>query len=534
MTEQHRFGRSCGRSRWCAVALVLSVAGLWADGCSAGGSSHASAGSAAGRPAATGPLSVTIDPSRPGAPVPGRFVGLSFEASTLDAFARLSGRGDLVRLLRSLGPGLIRFGGSSADTRAAWVDRYSPRPPWASAIVTAQMLRGIGQLARRSGWQVLLTVGLAHYDPAAAAREVAAAHAALGRYLQAVEIGNEPDSFHTHRLRGPSWGVGEYLRELAAYRRAIARLTPGIALDAPDVSGEHAFERWVAPVVARAHPPLLTGHHYPLGCRSVPPASISRLLGRRVRRGESRVLTRFRRLSVATGVPFRLDETGSVSCGGTPGISDTFASALWALDIATRAMTTGLAGINFEGNLLHCNTYTPICASDPARLSGGALEPRPEWYALLTSSQLVGDRPIAVRTSPARADVDVFALLAPRGAVKLVVIDQAPPGARAAQLRIGVGTRLATARILALTAPSLRAHVGVRLGGAAVRADGSWSPGRLPLYRAHDGTIALSVPAASAALVTLGVAQPRGRAHRHGVGVTRGRGRAAHRRRAGA
>ena len=41
----------------------------------------------------------------------------------------------------------------------------------------------LGTLAARSGWHVLLTIGLGHYEPEAAAREAAAAKAALGPWL---------------------------------------------------------------------------------------------------------------------------------------------------------------------------------------------------------------------------------------------------------------------------------------------------------------------------------------------------------------
>ena len=41
-----------------------------------------------------------------------------------------------------------------------------------------------------------------------------------------------------------------------------------------------------------------------------------------------------------------MDETNDVSCEGEPGVSNAFASALWALDYTARAMTTGVAGVN--------------------------------------------------------------------------------------------------------------------------------------------------------------------------------------------
>lgn len=48
------------------------------------------------------------------------------------------------------------------------------------------------------------------------------------------------------------------------------------------------------------------------------------------------------------GKPFLMFETNTASCGGFPGISDTFASALWALDYGLQ-----MANSNFTGALLH-------------------------------------------------------------------------------------------------------------------------------------------------------------------------------------
>ena len=66
------------------------------------------------------PVSVTVDPFAPGPPVPKRFLGLSFEMAALAQLAQYSERGDLVKLLRSLGPGMLRFGGITADENVAW------------------------------------------------------------------------------------------------------------------------------------------------------------------------------------------------------------------------------------------------------------------------------------------------------------------------------------------------------------------------------------------------------------------------------
>ncbi len=64
-----------------------------------------------------------------------------------------------------------------------------------------------------------------------------------------------------------------------------------------------------------------------------------------------------------------MDETNSVSCGGVPGISNTFASALWASAYITQAMAAGTVGVNLQGNPNNCPGYTPICATDPQAAS---------------------------------------------------------------------------------------------------------------------------------------------------------------------
>ncbi|MDQ6810620.1 MAG: hypothetical protein M3Z95_01810, partial [Actinomycetota bacterium] len=189
-------------------------------------------------------VAASIDMRHPRRAIPRRFLGLSFEVSSLAQIARYGDRGDLVTLLRSLGPGVLRFGGVSADTRTAWSDALTPRPAWASGVVGVDDLRRLGRLARRSGWRVLLTVGLAHFDPRAAAREVAAAKGALGGWLEGIEVGNEPDAYAQHSLRGEPWTFARYNAEVEAYRRAIAHATPGIPLLGPDVSGSHVFVNW--------------------------------------------------------------------------------------------------------------------------------------------------------------------------------------------------------------------------------------------------------------------------------------------------
>jgi hypothetical protein len=458
----------------------------------------------AGEPRAI-PVSASFDAGEPGPPVPQNFLGLSFEVGSLPQIASYSGEGDLVSMLRSLGVGVLRFGGVTADEQTAWIDGATPRPAWALGVLEAANLYGLGSLAAASGWHVLLTLGLGHFDPEAAAREAAVAKAALGGSLEAIELGNEPDSYGRHGLRPEPWTPVQYEEQIDVYRSAIEALAPGIPLAGPDTSGSSAYEKWGLSEAIYQRPALLTGHHYPLGCAEKPAPTIERLLSPHIRQLEQRSLRRYLFIAQETEVPFRLDETNTVSCGGVAGISNTFASALWAVSYLTRAMSMGASGINLEGNPANCEGYTPVCAPSTEALAAGALRAQPEWYALLLAKALIGERPLRTTVKPVdRPNVEATTFLAADGTLQFVIVDDDPPGARRVAMHLHVGRGFHGASIMSLTAPSPSALSGVRLGGREVQPDGAWSqPARLPRALNKHGVITVELAPSSAALVTV-------------------------------
>jgi len=478
--------------------------------------SAAAAAAPAASAQATRTVTVNLVRSAPGSPVPGRFLGLSFEAAALPQLAPDAGQGDLVALLRSLGSGVLRFGGITSDENVAWTDPQTPRPAWASSVIDAADLQQIGDIARHSSWKVLLTVGMAHFEPAAAAREVAAAHRALGNLLEAVEIGNEPDSYGRHGFRELPWIAQGYEEQVDIYREAIAALTPGVPIAGPDVSGSGLFPEWGAAEALAQAPVLLTGHHYPLGCAQVPPPSIEELLSPDTRIREERSLSVYLAVSRHAGIPVRIDETNSVSCGGVAGISDTFASALWAAGYITESMAAGTAGINLQGNPTNCAGYTPLCATDAATLATGELSAEPDWYALLLTRSLIGARPIPTELeAEGSPDLLVEAFEGRSHSLKLMLLDDEPPGASPMSVRVDVGRDMGSAIVLRMTAASQSAVGGVLLGGHSVAPDGSWQPPRVPdRVAVHAGVLNVGLPASSAELVTVNVAKLRPRPRR--------------------
>ena len=409
-------------------------------------------------------------------------------------------------LLRSLGAGVLRLGGVSADEQVAWT---GPRaggdallPPWADTAITTADLEGLAALARASGWRVLLTVNLGHYDPAAAAQEAAAARSALGSHLAGIEIGNEPDRYVGRHLRAPGWSFAAYRTQAEAYRAAIERAAPGVPIAGPDpASGDLA---WLRAAARALHPQLLTDHYYPLSSCGYRP-TVGELLSASVRRKESAALAGAIAIARSAATPLRLDEVNSVSCEGFPGTSDTFASALWALDYTARAIASGAVGIDFHDLLAKTDAYSPLLASSPATLAAGRLHVAPEWYALLAARELPGSQPLPVHVLGATAErLSASAFRAPDGRLRIVLVDYDPPGSRPLAVRLRVSPRYVGGSILRLTAPSPAATAGVRLGGRTVAPDGTWqAPAALPAVYAHAGRLSVQIDPGSAAVVTL-------------------------------
>ncbi len=437
-----------------------------------------------------------------GAAVPEDFLGLSFELSSVPELAGYSSRGDLVNLLRSLGTGVIRLGGISADTETAWLTEGAP-PTWARTTIGPEQLAGIASLARATGWRVLLTVNLGHYEPAAAAQEARAAQSSLGASLAGIAIGNEPDRYVADGLRSTPWSFADYLTEVAAYRTAIAAAAPGVPIVGPDASSGGLSVSWVTEAATGEHPALLTEHYYPLTrCQAYAP-TLSDLLSPLTRAHESAFLAQMAAAARASGIPLRMAETNNVSCRGQPGVSNVFASALWATDYLARAMSSGVVGINFHDLIGEPESYSPLVAAVPEQLATGALHANPEWYALLLARALLGDQP--VRTAVAGGDntLTAAAFASPSGNVHIVLVDFRPSGgSRVVKLRLPRAFRAGP--ILRLSAPGLRSRTGVTLGGHAVATDGTWHAGAaLPRVSGAPGALQLSIPAGSAALVTL-------------------------------
>ena len=462
-----------------------------------------------------------------GAVIPQSFLGLSVETPALRSPSIAAPAPALWRLMRQLGPGVLRLSGVSVD-RTQWLGSSERPAPWRIASIAPPDLRNLAALLSETGWRLLLGLNLGHPASSALVEEARAAKAILGGSLAGFEIGNEPDLYTrppsmpfrallgSGALRPRGWGLGEYESEISSLRGALSAAGVPVALFGPDT----ARPDWLESFAEQQSPGLaaLAQHYYPLdrcegGRVAKHPPSIAALLSARVSRREVQRIAALVRLAHRDGLPLRIDEANSVSCAGQQHTSDTFAAALWAVDFSLIAAQRGAIGVNFHGGLGSCALggtiaspwYSPLCT-----LPGGQLHARPEYYALLLLRSLEGCAFVRASYHTQR-NVDVYALRAPDGSLRVVIDDKETAGGSAGAMpppapvwvALHAARSYTAASVVRLSAPSAAARAGVSYGDATVAADGGFTAPTGGALAGGPGSFVVQVKPASVAVVTL-------------------------------
>ena len=459
---------------------------------------------------------LTVEGGHPGREFAPSAVGLSTETRELATEDLSASHGSLVALMRLLGPGVLRVGGSSLDN-SWWTSAAEQRPTWAKGgIVTPADLVRLRGLLAATGWRAILGVDLGHFEPARAANEAQVAERILGSRVLGFEIGNEPSNYvnPTVGLRSSAYTANDYLKELAAYSAALKTAAPTIRLYGPDI-GLMASPAWLLQIASDKSTSFaaIDVHYYPLkynvpngACKGTPIPTAFELLSPGVREQENAVLRTFVEAGELAHRETRLSETNDTSsCDihGGPATSPVFASALWSLDWVLRATSAGVAALNFEGYLGLCqpDADTPICAQGYTAEASGQVIARPEYYGLLAARQLEGGRFVPTRlVSPGPLpNLTTWATIAPGGTIRIAIDNLAAEGL-AQRVSIPLSGYAGTYEELA--GPSVEATTGVTFGGVGVTSTGRWRPRRLTLSRVGH-SFRVVVRPASAIIVTL-------------------------------
>lgn len=418
--------------------------------------------------------------------VPDSFLGLSTEYWAMPVFARHGA--PLQRVLslvhvRGDGPLVLRIGGDSAD-HAFWDPRTRRMSRWVFALTPA-WLRQTRILVRRARVRLILDLNLITGSPLRAAQWARAAEANLpGGAIAGFEIGNEADIYsrrywlaamsRTRLSAGlipDRLSASAYTQDFQSYARALAQVAPGVPLVGPAVANPVRDVSWISSLLASEHPRLgtVSAHRYPFSACAHPGSenypTIERLLSERATAGLAQSVAAAARHAHRAGLPFRLTELNSVTCGGRPGVSDTFATALWAPDALFELLQAGVDGAN-----VHVRAGAANAAFTLGRRGLGA---RPLLYGLILFARALGPdaQLIGVQVHAARSThLKVWAVRVRGGALHVLLIDKGDDPARVA-LRLPATGPATVERLLA---PSVGSRSAVTLDGQQLGRKGIW------------------------------------------------------------
>ncbi len=479
------------------------------------------AAEAAPRAQAADSLSASVSATPTGQAMPPGFVGVSLEYRALHQY---TGRDPLaidpvfVSLLKELAPGqspVVRIGGDSTD--ATWWPIPGMIPPGGiNYRLTDGWLRTTRALATDLNARMILGINLAAGRPAIAAAEGRAFLQGIGRrYIQALEIGNEPDLYaafpwyrdrrgHLHWSRGHRYGISDYIKEFARWRSAL----PRIPLAGPAVSGPSWMGK-LAKLINAEHNSLklITYHRYPLrACLKDPSAqgfpSIPNLLADGSSSGLAQRLKSYASVAHSHHLPFRLTEINSASCEGAKGVSDTFASALWALDTMFNMASVGVDGVNFH--MLPGSSYELFTVSHTASGAWQAFV-HPEYYGLMMFAQAFPPGAQLLGVSAPSGPVKIWATADASGTVRVTLINKDPAAEHDVSLQLPATANQGS--LETLSAASVSSTSGVTIGGQSFGDE--TSTGKLPGAPATTpvnpaaGIYTVPLPAGSAALLTI-------------------------------
>jgi hypothetical protein len=463
-----------------------------------------------------GQAAVTIAMQPPTMRVPSSYLGMSTEYWTLPLFEH-----DTTQLARALsllrvpggGPLILRVDGDSADC-TFWSATARRLPQWAYDL-TPGWFAGTRDLLRRTGGRLILDLNLITDTPVLAAKVAVAAQNELpAGTVVAFEIGNEPDLYNRAYWLATISRAGrgadpiptaitprDYVHDLSGYARALSAVAPDVPLAGPALAYPRRDLDWIRALLATPHPRLgiVSAHLYPYSAcvRKTSPCypTIARLLSDSATTGLARTIAPAVRLAHKAGLRFRLTELNSVTCGGLPGVSNAFATALWAPDALFELMQAGVDGVNVH--------VREDAINGAFTVTNRGLIARPLLYGLILFARLLGPHAQLVHTQVRGvppSQLKVWAVRIAGNTLHVLLIDKSAQPVRV-HLRLPATGNATVERLLG---PSACSVSGVTLDGQQLGSDGHWQ-GRSAtesIAPRADG-YHVTVPRASAALLTV-------------------------------
>jgi Glycosyl hydrolase family 79, N-terminal domain len=450
----------------------------------------------AGAALAQSPVTVVVNDQAPGIVVPDDFSGLSFEMQYVlpgaDGKYLFSPKNHpLIAMFKTLGVKSLRVGGNTADRPGIAV----PGPADADSLFA---------FAKAAGVKVIYTLRL---RKGSLSNAVAIAKYIEQRYapeLACFAIGNEPDTF-THQY-------SVYRDEWKKYTTAITAVAPEAKFCGPCATPTRiAWSRQFADNFGKSGLlACLTQHDYPggNGARATNFAvARDKMLSPAWLAHYEKVYREFGAPAKENRLPFRFDEANSFYNGGAKNVSDTFASALWALDFMHWWAAHGASGVNFHtGDKVAASDMNKPCRYAAFWTSSRGYNIHPLGYGIKAFA--LGGLGDALPLTVSNVDkINLTAYAVRRNGTLFVTLinKEHGPDGRAADVTIEANGIADSGQAIFLTAPggNVAVKTGVTLGGALIHDDGSWDGKWSPIKSNEAGHCSLKLSTATAVILKI-------------------------------
>lgn len=417
------------------------------------------------------------------------------------------------RFMRDLGPGILRLGGNSQDN-TCWDPSQAPHPADCKAALSAGDLRLFSEAAAASGWKLIFGVNLKQNSPQWALAELTEGVAKEIKRSQilGLEIGNEPDLYRRGarpKTYSPQDHVKDFIAYLDAFKANPVARRYAVVGPATCCGWRNARDLGIfIDGVGAAHLKLITVHNYSATTCGGTTVTIAQLLAPGLMdRFNARAKTLVA-AAQARGLPIAMAETNSASCGGMPGVSNSFAAAEWGLDYMFSLASDGFRYVNFHSSYRPGgSSYNAIDTYGTPSASGGWTYrnvAEPLYYAQYMFARNASGKHLLPTTIETSSDIRADAVSACAGcAVSVFVINK--DLSAAGEVRVRVEGRKAVASLLLLRAPHLDSLApSVRYGGEQFDSEGRiGAPQSTAVHPDAQGEYVFTLPNAAAAVLTV-------------------------------
>jgi hypothetical protein len=408
------------------------------------------------------------------AAMPSDFTGLSYESPQLANPKFFSpDNHELIAVYRELSPnGVLRTGGNlSAFT--FWRDAPAPVTPaeqaamnkgkhyWEwdltdptirngnhEAIFTPASIEALSGFLKATGWRLIYGLNFATGTPEQAAAEAACVQRLCGNSLIAFQLGNEID-FWGGGFRPKPWDFDDFYSQWKQWVATVRKTVPNAPFGGPDTAVNLNWVEQLADAEGKKIS-LLSKHHYAMGPAGDPKMNAAHLLGPDP--DVAKEIEAAQRAKAAAGVGFRTTECGSCFHGGQPGVSNAYASALWAADYMLTLAQGGHAGINMHGG--GEGRYSAITGD-----SSSGFTRQPLYFGMKFAQQFAGSNILGTSLNAGSVNMTAYAAQAPSG-VLVALINKDAVAVKTSISGKGLGQAKLT-EVWKLSAPSLDSRTGV-------------------------------------------------------------------------